>query len=267
MNRIKHFIIAVFIVAWPFLAMAVDSSETNQVKNQTSDQKSTGKADVQQKGEKVKTPTPADKTSKDILVYKPPLRGSPAGRVGGGTRGATERESFSLMVLSPDHIGLTTQEQPCLYWFISKPILHPVELTVIEKNVVNPLLEKVITCPERGGIQGFCLADYGVRLRRNVQYKWFVTIVTDPEHRSKDILAGGMISLVDAPPSLHSKLKEAISSKAPYIYAEEGLWYDALRALSGMIDKSPGDADLRNQRAALLEQVGLVEPAEFEKNL
>ena len=53
-------------------------------------------------------------------VYRPPLRGAPRGRVGGGSRG-TGRESFVLSVLAPDHTGLTTSEQPSLYWFISGP--------------------------------------------------------------------------------------------------------------------------------------------------
>jgi hypothetical protein len=202
--------------------------------------------------------------SMDMPLYKPPSRGAPAGRVGGATRGATERESFSLLVLAPDHAGFTTQEQPCLYWFISKPTTYSVELTVTEKNAVKPLLEKAVKRPEKGGIQSACLADYGVRLSRNVQYKWFVTLLTDAEHRSKDILAGGIISLVDPQQALLAKLKEEDSSKAHYIYAEEGLWYDAFEAISKMIDTSPDNMNFRKQRASLLEQVGLVEVAEFE---
>src|SRR5437867_13335867 len=49
-------------------------------------------------------------------VYKPPLRGAPGGRVGGGTRGTQERDIFVLSVLAPDHTGLTTREQPSLFW-------------------------------------------------------------------------------------------------------------------------------------------------------
>jgi hypothetical protein len=201
----------------------------------------------------------------DTPVYKPPSRGAPSGRVGGATRGETERDSFSLLALAPDHAGFTTQEQPCLYWFISNPTTYSVELTVTERNAVKPLLEKAVRRPEKGGIQSACLADYGVRLSRNVQYKWFVTLVTDAEHRSKDILAGGVISLVDPQQALLAKLKEEDSSKAPCIYAGEGFWYDALGAISKMIDASPDNTNFRKQRASLLEQVGLFDVADFEK--
>ncbi|MFZ4855835.1 MAG: DUF928 domain-containing protein [Desulfuromonadaceae bacterium] len=199
------------------------------------------------------------------VVYKPPLRGTPAGRVGGGTRGATERESFSLLVLAPDHIGYTVREQPCLYWYISKPTTLPVEVTVIERNGVKPALEKVIKGPEQGGIQSVCLADHGVTLRRDIQYKWFVGLVTDADQRSKDILAGGIISLIAPSPALTEKLKEdASGTTATSAYAEDGLWYDALDSISRMINAAPDRKDLRTQRNALLEQVGLAETTKFE---
>jgi hypothetical protein len=240
MNNLKKGVLMLgFVVALPLCA----GSEMAQVKNQAAN---------------------ATVPPKDTPLYKPPSRGAPAGRVGGATRGETERESFSLLVLAPDHAGFTTQQQPCLYWFISKPTTYSVELTVTERNAEKPLAEKAVKRPEKAGIQSACLADYDVRLSRNVHYKWFVTLVTDAEHRSKDILAGGVISLVDPQEALLVKLKEEDSSKAPSIYAEAGLWYDSLEAISKMIDASPANMNFRKQRASLLEQVGLVEVAEFE---
>jgi hypothetical protein len=43
----------------------------------------------------------------------------------------------------------------------------------------------------------------------------------------------------------------------PHLYAEAGLWYDALAATSDLIDAAPHDVGLRQRRAALLEQVEL----------
>jgi hypothetical protein len=262
MNKLKTIIIVGLVVALPFLGGASGERETKPVKGAAGQSDENKQAD--QKAGKDTTSSTV-KISMDKLVYKPPLRGSPAGRVGGGTRGMTERESFSLQVLAPDHIGFTVHDQPSLYWYVSKPIPHPIELTVIERNAVEPLIEKVVKGPERGGIQAIRLADYGLHLRRNVPYKWFVTLVTDPDHRSKDIMAGGIITLVEPPPSLLAKLKVAGNNNAPYVYAEEGLWYDALEAISRMIDGSPTNADFRKQRVSLLGQVGLSEVAEFEK--
>ena len=91
-----------------------------------------------------------------------------------------------------------------------------------------------------------------------------MAVVTDPDRRSKDILSGGMIEVVSPPAALSERLRQTEKAKQPFVLAEEGIWYDALAALSDRIDASPKDLSLRKQRAALLEQVGLNEAAEFD---
>jgi len=203
-------------------------------------------------------------TADSTPVYKPPLRGSPGGRVGGGTRGASLEAPVSLSVLVPDHVGLTLQSQPRLYWFISRPPPQPIEFTITEKDAVKPVLEVRLKPLEKAGIQCIRLADHGVQLRQNVLYKWFVAVITDPDRRSRDILSGGMIEVVSASPDLSARLNQAPKAKQPFVLAEEGLWYDALAGVSERIDAAPKDLSLRKQRAALLDQVGLNEAAEFD---
>lgn len=194
-------------------------------------------------------------------VYKPPLRGAPGGRVGGGTRG-TGRETFVLAVLAPQHTGQTTQEQPSLYWFISSPTSSAVELTIIDAQGTQPLVETRITPPIQPGVHRIRLAEYGVRLTPGVAYRWFVAVVSDSGRRSKDVLAGGAIERVEAPRELSVKLASVPRDHLPFLYAEAGLWYDAVTALSELIEAEPQNAALRKQRAALLVQVGLPEISE-----
>lgn len=200
-------------------------------------------------------------------IYKPPLRGVPTGRVGGGTRGAPGGPDrlVVLAVLAPDHIGLTTQEQPSLYWYISQPTTAVIELTVAENQAVNPMLEKRINSPSQAGVQRIRLADYGVRLKPGIVYRWYITVVPDPNIRSKDILAGGLIERAEPSANLRTQLAQQGPAQAPIAYAEEGIWYDALSAISEMIDATPNDSALHAQRASLLEQVRLQEVAEFER--
>jgi hypothetical protein len=263
MKNMKRMLIIILILTLPLLLGASNENESKKPAEQIQEKNPAGQYSNQDKSRYLATTPNNTKTAIDKPIYKPPLRGSPAGRVGGGTRG-TERESFLLMVLAPDHVGLTIHDQPSLYWFISKPTTYPVELTVIERNAVKPILEKILKSPEKGGIQSIRLADYGVHLSKDIQYKWFVTLITDAAYRSKDILAGGIITLVDAPLSLPAKLEEAGSRWAYFVYAEEGLWYDSLDAISRMIDVAPNNVELYKQRAAMLEQVGLAEVAAFE---
>ena len=189
-------------------------------------------------------------------VYSPPSRGAPGGRIGGGTRGGGQNV-FVLSVLAPDHSAFTTTEQPSLYWYISKPTSLPVELTVMDPQGIKPILETQLPSPTKAGIQRVRLADYNVRLAPGAAYRWFVAVVPDADRRSKDILAGGAIERVDLQEDVKAKVAKASDKELPFVYAQAGLWYDALKSISDLIDAAPQNQDLHNQRTALLKQVGL----------
>jgi len=209
------------------------------------------------------TPAPAQSQTQAAAapVYKPPLLGAPGGRVGGGTRGPA-RDMFILSALAPNHTGLTAVDQPTLYWFISNVTQYPVEVTVVDPQGGDPLLETRVPSPSQPGVQRIRLADFGVRLKPGVPYRWFVAVVPDPARRSKDILAGGTIERVDPSEELKKKMAQAGKADLPFLYAEAGLWYDALAALSELIEAAPQDSAPRKQRAAMLVQVGLPEIGE-----
>lgn len=204
-------------------------------------------------------------SSSPFPAYKPPLRGAPASRVGGGSRGVDSGGAPRIAVLAPDHTGLTTQTQPDLYWYLSKPVATKLEITVINDQAIQPLVEKKLDTPTRAGIQRLRLKDLGVQLKPGIEYRWFVGMVTDPQQRSNDVIASGTIMRNEAPPALTQKLAQADKRNVPFIYAEEGYWYDAIATISDLIAANPGDAALRQQRAALLEQAGLDEAARFEQ--
>lgn len=204
---------------------------------------------------------PAQAQAAAVPVYKPPLLGAPGGRVGGGTRGPA-RDMFVLSALAPNHTGTTTTDQPSLYWYISSVTPYPVEVTVVDSQGADPLLEKRLSPPGAPGVQRIRLADYGVRLAPGVSYRWFVAVVPDPARRSKDILAGGTIERVEPSEELKGKIAQAPKTQLPFLYAEGGLWYDALTAISELIEAAPQDQALRKERAAMLVQVGLPEIGE-----
>jgi len=217
--------------------------------------------DKQKKGAKEKSPpqkTTQKKTQKknNPPIYKPPLRGSPAGRVAGGTRGMDQEIPY-LCLIVPEHIGTTISPQPVLYFYQSRLSPYPIEFTLIRKQGITPVVETRIDSPEKPGIQSVRLGDFGAHLEVGIQYKWFIAMVPDPMHRSKDILAAGAIELIPEPKKIKDRLSQAQASEIPYIYAEAGLWYDAFHSISYQIETSPDDMVLKSHRASLLEQIGL----------
>lgn len=199
--------------------------------------------------------------SAGAFSYKPPLRGAPASRVGGGTRGLNAHTV--LTVLAPDHAGQTIQSQPTLYWYFDGPANMPLEVTINDPKSVKPILEQQLQAPAKPGVYSLSLADYGVVLQPGVEYEWFVALVPDSNQRSNDVLSGGVIKRVEADTTLQQSLSQSDKTAQARIYAEHGLWYDSIEALSEQIDS--GADNLREQRAMLLKSEGLADAAAYDQ--
>ncbi|HUI06629.1 MAG TPA: DUF928 domain-containing protein [Verrucomicrobiae bacterium] len=196
------------------------------------------------------------------IVYKPPLRGAPAVRIDGGSRGSGVSLTC-LTVLAPDHTGLTIHDQPSLFWYQSAPADVPFELAVIEEGKPEPLFRLRHPDARASGIQHVNLADYNVKLATGVEYEWVVALVVDPESRSKDVIASGFIKRVEPTAGLTARLAHANPRDLPAIYADEGIWYDTVESLFALADARPRDQSLRAESAALLDQAGLAKAAAY----
>jgi hypothetical protein len=210
-------------------------------------------------------PQPAEAQPDDTIIYKPPKRGAPGGREGAGTRGFREALP-TLAVLAPqDHTGLTVQEQPVLYWYLSQETRHPVEVILTDRQSVKPLLAIRLNPPLPPGMQRVRLADYNIHLTLGVLYKWSVALVRDAAQRSYDVLTAGTIERVELPNELRRQRVQANTMTSARLYATAGLWYDTIAALSELIDTRPQDPTLRQQRATVLEQEGLTAAAAYDR--
>ena len=204
------------------------------------------------------SPAPAHK-----INFLPQTSGAASVRVSGGSRGSGP-ETVALDVLAPGEVGLTTQDQPSLFWFQSKPANARFELTLLQDNKIKPLIDVKVERAANAGIQRLKLADQSVKLVPGVEYQWVVALITDPDNRSKDVVASGVIKRIEPSADLKEKLGQADPASLPAVYAEAGIWYDALSVLSDQIDAHPDDQALRQTRADLLRQVGLKKAAAAE---
>ena len=113
----------------------------------------------------------------------------------------------------------------------------------------------------KAGIQKVSLSDYGVKLIPGERYSWSIALVLDPKRRSKDIIAVGTIERVER---ADINLAAAPTTESFYQFAADGLWYDAVMAISQLIETAPADQALRKHRADLLDQVDLLEVGSFD---
>ena len=209
-----------------------------------------------------------------LPLYKPPVRGSVARRIEAGSRGPGG-DVPSLVVLAPEgHVGLTLQAQPSLYWYLSQESKYPVEVTLIDSEGINPLIETLLNPPLQAGVQRIRLTEYNIRLSPKMRYQLSVALIPDKTSRSQDVLSSGFLEHVQPEdlPAENQKQLELLSKAGPTdkprIYAQAGLWYDAVSAFADLIDNPPKGStaqEMRQQRAALLEQVNLQEVAAYDR--
>jgi hypothetical protein len=199
-----------------------------------------------------------------LPIYTPRQKTTPRARVGGGLRGTDGKEP-EIVALVPDHVGLTVKQAPSLNWFLSKPTSLPMRFTLIDSRSVKPLHEGPIPTPGQAGVQSLSLKDLGLTLEPDVQYRWYVSAIRNPDSPSQDIVAGGVIERCEFSTCL-VEMEVALTCDRQSVLrnAARGFWYDAMSCLCDLVTANQKDASLRRMRAALLKQVGLNSVAEWD---
>ena len=200
--------------------------------------------------------------------YKPPLTiyspspppkkpGAPEGSQGAATRGPERRCPAHVEVLVPEnHFGLTVRSEPVLQWSLTEDTRCRVDFTLNDpRRPERPLVERTLASPFKKGIHSVRLEELGAQLDPDVNYEWNVAILEDTEHPSRNAVALALVRRIPRPSKLQPDQDAPLEIASHY--AANGIWYDALAALSDGIRRNPGDQVLITARRELLDQVGL----------
>jgi hypothetical protein len=167
-------------------------------------------------------------------------------------------ETPRIQVLAPDHVGFTAEASPTLYWTLSESTELRVELIVTDERAEAPIVDQALDgAPE--GTHALRLATLGISLTPGVTYRWYATLVPDPEERTSEVVSGGAIRRVEPAPELVRELAEIEPGRRAHVLAEAGFFYDALDTVSRWTAENPGTPEPRRYREALLRAVGLTE--------
>jgi hypothetical protein len=188
---------------------------------------------------------------------------APKATVGGGSRGEKDGEPV-ICVLAPDRLALTTQEQPELFWYISQPTRRPIRLTLVDEDRKSKptILRQELPGSAVSGVHRLTLADHDVHLRAGAEYRFSVELVIDRENQSENVVGQTLLKRIEPSAELVASIRKASSDEHASIYAADGIWYDALAAISKQVDEDPA---MLADRASLLEQVGLKDVAAADR--
>ena len=227
-------------------------------------------AEAQKEGSAPAKPPTTKPSGGFKLKYKPVVKDAPASRGWGAAR--NRGDQLSVYVLAPDDfIGVTSREQPTLYWYISGPTKRTVDIALTPVDdpearrpaLADPLVSLSLKGIEKPGLQALDLSKAKgpngkpVSLKKGVRYKWVVEVVASEAEGARNPTAECMLKRVDPPPAVQGSAMSAASAAAAY--AEAGIWYDAVADLNRAIADNPDDKALREARRELLKQHKLIE--------
>lgn len=203
-----------------------------------------------------------------------PTSGTPTGR----TRGAAGRGGCGLnsplTALAPAREksletgkatyvwGKTTAEHPTFWFYVpTASSLRAVEF-VLQDERDNDVYRSAVSLPARSGIIGVRLPSSIPPLNLNQNYHWFLktemAVSCDRQNSTlvKDSVEGWIVR-VSPEPTISQQLASATPQQRISLYAQAGLWYDALTTLAEQRLQKPEDTTLKASWDGLLQSANL----------
>jgi hypothetical protein len=196
-------------------------------------------------------------------TYVPPDVGLPGRREGGGTRGECSAVDKTLYALMPtNNFGYTVDEYPTFYWYVPQIGAQAAEFVLLDENN-NEVFLTTFQIADQPGIISLSLPEQSgfPSLTPGENYHWFFSLICDFNDRSGDLYTDGWVqrTTLESNPSLAMQLSTAPAEDHADIYAEAGIWFNALDELAqGQID-DPSNLQLQSKWSNLLTSVGLEE--------
>lgn len=176
-----------------------------------------------------------------LAKYRPPKNPSaPKERGTNTTRGDScdRNAAGKLTPLVPlSHIGQTSSSRPTFVWFVpglketsarADRTLHPLQFRLFTRTG-QPLYRTELQ--SQPGIMQISLPQNQPEFTTGQIYRWQVVLVCDPNAPSRNVVVAAEIEVVKPAASLQTQLAATPTPQQQSdLYAEEGLWYDAIAA-------------------------------------
>ncbi|MEH2137634.1 DUF928 domain-containing protein [Nostoc sp.] len=221
------------------------------------------------------------------LEKEPENRGAPSDRQGAGTRGDCPNANIPLTALVPltprnlslkqlrttdtssskFALGLTTAEYPTFWFYVPYQIkdISIVKFVVLDENnnsvTKEPLLINLSGTP---GVISVRIPTTEKPLEIGKYYHWYFLVDCKSQtssEESEDIAVEGLVQRIEPNSDLVRRLGTATPQERVALYAQAGIWQDALTLLSELRLAKPKDTVLTSDWQDLLKSVGLEDVA------
>ena len=169
----------------------------------------------------------------------------------------------SFTALVPENkIARTVSDYPTFFFYLPQPNAELAEFILEDENG-NLIYEQALTIKNLSGVISVSIpANTNVPpLEVGKKYTWVFSLVCDPDDRSSDQIERGVVRRVELTADILRQLDAADPRRKTVIYAENGIWQDALGTLAAARRANPNDTDLAADWESLLDSVTLPEIA------
>ncbi len=197
-------------------------------------------------------------TCQVVRGYLPPTQDEPSEQRTEtyGSRGC-QNSSAKLNVLVPfDHIATTSSSHPTILLYLSGIPDLPVLVSITEPGVAQSIFEQSLTV-ERRGIIPVTVPEESPGLEKGKTYILTAGILCHPNRRSQSAYTRISLKRVANSQALERQLADAATvQERAQIYAQAGIWYDALALCYGAYSSQPHSEQIARYFQLLLEQAG-----------
>jgi hypothetical protein len=187
--------------------------------------------------------------------------GSPSQpRTRGGCTIKDQKNKDLIPLLPQSKIGRTTAEYPIFFLYLPKTEAKVAEFT-LEDDKGNKVYQINLNINNSLGVIGV-----SIPTNKNVSplpvgknYNWSIALICDDKDRSADVLERGIIRRVEVSADITSELQKADPRQKAVIYAQNGIWQDALSTLVAARRANPNNPELAADWKILLDSVNLGE--------
>ena len=169
----------------------------------------------------------------------------------------------SFTALMPENkIARTVSDYPTFFFYLPQPNAELAEFILEDENG-NLIYAQALTIKNLSGVIGVSIpANTNVPpLEVGKNYIWKFSLVCDPEDRASDWVETGIVRRVELSADILRQLENADPRRKTFIYAENGIWQDALGNLAAARRANPNAPVFQTDWESLLDSVKLREIA------
>ncbi len=211
-----------------------------------------------------------------LRLPPPPQRGIAGNRAAAASRNACPIVAQPLTAIVPEYRstqgnrvwGLTKMEHPTFWFYVpyAKPALVDISFTLQDES--NPSEKKIvyrnstIAATLTPGMTQITVPKSSLALTPDRPYHWFLELNMSCTNGQRPIFVQGWIQRVELDRNLSNQIDRATPTEQVALYAENGLWHDALNTLANLQIAKPQDSELTQDWQNLLDAIGLKDLAD-----